>query len=353
MHRLARDASTGVAAVDHLLQQVIARLEDRFPHRIRSTYLKGSFADGTAVATSDLDLLVVFQHALSRADQQRFAALRDACNRLSPYHLDMGPAVAADLLHLAPAAAYREPLRAIVIVGFKRASRLLSGQDVRPAVVLPPLNLYTHCLLHFAADVVALRRGNPAHLRVPITYPDPADAFYGYARRQVRAPDGTLRASTKNLVLSTLWIASALLALHAHQYVPTKRACVLLYRQWMNDAWTPLVEAIYQTCSQQWAYLVPDGAAERDELRRLCRHALAFENHFLRVYQTTLLADLQQPSRAQRLHAVQQLGRLIYPDGAVPHAVQALQADEDPDLQQAVRATLAQYPGRGGGSPLP
>lgn len=52
-------SSTGDPSVDRLLRGVIGRFEAAFPARIRCHYLKGSYTDGSAVATSDLDLAVV------------------------------------------------------------------------------------------------------------------------------------------------------------------------------------------------------------------------------------------------------------------------------------------------------
>jgi predicted nucleotidyltransferase len=52
---------TGDAAVGETLGDTIAAFEAAFPGRVRGYYVEGSHADGTGIATSDLDLTVVFR----------------------------------------------------------------------------------------------------------------------------------------------------------------------------------------------------------------------------------------------------------------------------------------------------
>ena len=55
-------ASTASDRADRALRQVIGVFEAAFPGRVRAYYMDGSFADGTGLATSDVDLTVVFAH---------------------------------------------------------------------------------------------------------------------------------------------------------------------------------------------------------------------------------------------------------------------------------------------------
>ena len=52
--------STGDPLSDNVLRDVVARLEAAFSGRVRAYYLQGSRADSTDVATSDLDVRVLF-----------------------------------------------------------------------------------------------------------------------------------------------------------------------------------------------------------------------------------------------------------------------------------------------------
>ena len=74
-------ASTGVENVDAIACEIIGKVEQSFPGRIRGYYLEGSYADGTAVATSDIDLRVVFKRSLTSDERQEFAQISDKCQK--------------------------------------------------------------------------------------------------------------------------------------------------------------------------------------------------------------------------------------------------------------------------------
>ena len=57
-------ASTGDENVDTLLREVINRVEQALPGRIRGYYVVGSHADGSALPASDIDLTIVVKGAL-------------------------------------------------------------------------------------------------------------------------------------------------------------------------------------------------------------------------------------------------------------------------------------------------
>ena len=54
--------STGNQRVDNILRGVIGIFETVFPDRIRGYYLVGSYADGTAISTSDIDMKILFKN---------------------------------------------------------------------------------------------------------------------------------------------------------------------------------------------------------------------------------------------------------------------------------------------------
>jgi len=227
-------------------------------------------------------------------------------------------------------------------IRFQQGSILLFGDDIREAVPLKPRDSYIRDTAHFPFQVFARLRGNPEHLIFPLAYPDPNGEFYGYDRRQMRMPDGTMMHCTKDLVLSTLCAATARIALEAGQCVISKRDCLPLYRIWINDQWTDFVEAIYETCRNQWSYLVPRDCAQRRHLRALCERELAFENDFLARYRQYLLQELQHPDDAIKLHAVTRLGHLRYYDDTMIGALVSL-SSSTAELQDAAARTLSAY----------
>ena len=155
-------------------------------------------------------------------------------------------------------------------------------------------------------------------------------------------PDGTMLPCTKDLVLSTVCTATARIALEAGQYVIAKRDCLPLYRACINDQWTAVIETIFETCRNQWSYLVPEDSAQRHHLRALCERELAFENDFLARYRAYLLRELQHPDDAVKLRVVTRLGHLRYRDDTVIAALEAL-TSSSADLQHAAAQTLSVY----------
>ncbi|MGH2517148.1 MAG: nucleotidyltransferase domain-containing protein, partial [Ktedonobacterales bacterium] len=110
-------ASSGSSRVDELLRGLIGIFETAFPGRIRACYVDGSYADGSGLATSDVDLTLVFQGAFRNKDERRRAgALCRHCVKLSGVELD---ASVAD----------EEELRQGVPPSFKLAASLIYGVE--------------------------------------------------------------------------------------------------------------------------------------------------------------------------------------------------------------------------------
>jgi predicted nucleotidyltransferase len=53
--------ATGDAEVDRIMRGYVGVFETAFPGAVRGYYLSGSFAEGTATLTSDIDVDVVFK----------------------------------------------------------------------------------------------------------------------------------------------------------------------------------------------------------------------------------------------------------------------------------------------------
>jgi predicted nucleotidyltransferase len=53
--------TTGHQQVDGIIRGLIGIFEATFPERVRAYYLVGSYADGSAVPLSDIDIRVVFK----------------------------------------------------------------------------------------------------------------------------------------------------------------------------------------------------------------------------------------------------------------------------------------------------
>lgn len=325
-------SSTNVPHIDQILREIIGLIECRFRDRIRGYYLVGSYAVGEAVATSDLDMVVVFKGSLEPKEQQQFAIVFDECKQLCPLAIDLTCVGEAKLFQVGG-------------VRFQTASLLLYGEDIRAAVPLKPVEDHIRDMMHDQYPLLARVRGNPDVLTFPLDYPDPAGEFYGYDRRLIRTVDGTSHPGIKNLALNVICPASALILLKAGKYVGNgnKSDCGTQYRIWINDEWTELVEAMDEYCRKRWAYLVPQERAQRHKLRSLCEQALGFENHFLVQYKEYLLTRLQCVEPYTQLQYVKRLGHLIYPDEAIVTALQDVGNSSNAEIRLAVAETLRRY----------
>jgi len=321
---------TGHAKIDRVLRDIVGTLETVFPGQFRSHYLSGSYAEGAAVRTSDLDLFVVFKEEPPDAVKRKFGGVTQFISLNCPVEVDITP--------LAEGAVNEHPSRDKL----KEASVLLYGTDIREGIVPPPFEDYVPYAMHGPLAFFARARGNPQVLRTPLAFPDPAAEFYGYDRKKVRTPDGKSWPSTKDLVGSTGWSASALVALLAGRYV-CKSDRVRVYRECVNDEWAPLLEEIAAYCRETWEYLIPEGAGDRARLRRLCERALEFENHFLTVYRDYLARRLREADDAGKLLAVKCLGQVDFADAAILESLEELAAGGDGELGPAARQTLRRY----------
>lgn len=81
MGNVALPLTTGESRRDAQLRDIVALVEAVLPGRIRSYYLFGSAADGSAVATSDLDLFLVAASPLTADEEARRAEIVRAVAR--------------------------------------------------------------------------------------------------------------------------------------------------------------------------------------------------------------------------------------------------------------------------------
>lgn len=132
-------------------------------------------------------------------------------------------------------------------------------------------------------------------------------------------------------------MATALLGLQTHQYVLGKSEFVALYRQHVNDAWTPFLADLDTTCRRQWGYLIPSTAKDRSKLRALCGQYLGFERHFLSTYRDFALAKLGGTNEGACLQALHALRDLPYQDSHIKAALRLLCSHHSQRLGDAAK----------------
>lgn len=302
--------STGYAPAGDVIHALVAAGEGAVPGRLRSVYVTGSHADGSALSTSDLDVTVVFAGQLT-AEERAAAegALRDVAHHCA-VELDVSVAGEDEL------ARGMRPL-------LKLGGRCVWGEDRRDAALLIPIEQWARERMHAAYWLIVNIFGRPTPVTLPLGYPDASDEFFGYTSRAVRLPDGHEVPSTRDLIRVTGWAATALVALRGRTYVARKRELPMAYREHIGGEHAALHEDLVRWCRERWDYLIPASAAGRARLRTLCAHALAFENCFLAEYREWVLGELHAADAEAHDAARRMLEWVPLADEEVKAALQA------------------------------
>ena len=321
MSEITLQQSTTSALADRTLQEMITQFETVFPQRILSYYVEGSYADQSAVITSDLDLTIVFRQRLIDVEEEKHARqLVAACQEMSALELDVTLAEETRLHQ------HADPM-------FKLGARLVYGEEIRTAIPLIPITTWARQRLHAAYWLMinVFQRAKP--VSAPLPFPDECAPFYGYTTRMLRLADGSEVPTTRNLIRVVGWIATACIAYQAQHYVVRKRDCVASYRQTIDDEWTPLLEQIDQRCRSTWQYRIPTTTGEQAELLAILQNTLAFENHFLQLYRHFLLAELTSRDQTAQQEALRILHNTALSDPEIQQAFAHLQIIDERKLE--------------------
>src|SRR5579872_1940050 len=111
------------ARANALIRGIVSLFEIVFPGRVRGYYLLGSYGEGTTVALSDIDLMLLFRGAFQAGEEETINRVSEACGLLSPVRLD--------IMVQSEAALRIEDVR------LKLGSVLVAGEDVRAHIPLP------------------------------------------------------------------------------------------------------------------------------------------------------------------------------------------------------------------------
>jgi predicted nucleotidyltransferase len=160
-------ASTGHARVDAALQGVIGLLQIVFPGRIRACYVTGSYADGTAVDTSDVDLLVVFKGGASESEFETVFDVADNLRLLSPVFLDLLGASEEQWLR----SGHRLD---------QSNSLFVFGDDVRFRMPAAPPGDVMQDAVRSTYRFIAHVARRTEDVTYPVDFPNPTAEFYGY-----------------------------------------------------------------------------------------------------------------------------------------------------------------------------
>ncbi len=300
--------STNNIPADRTLQQLIEAFEATFPTRIRAYYIEGSYANSTNVASSDLDVLLIFKHKFADDEQQQAEALANQQSATCKLELDIEFVDEQSLI-------------GGVSPTLKFGSTLIYGEDTRDSLQLVSLAEWTRDRMHSSLWRTVHLCHRPTIIRYPLTYPDPQDEFYGYTTRLLRLPNGQEVPCTRDLIRLVGWSATAILAFQAGEYVPSKSECHKLYSACFSDEWGQLLQDIYELCRGKWNYLIPKQQEERNILRNICERTLGFENHFLQIYKQFVLSELRSSDTKGVQDVLSVAKRIVYQDEDIEAAI--------------------------------
>ncbi|WP_152365508.1 nucleotidyltransferase domain-containing protein [Microlunatus speluncae] len=297
--------STGDHRCDAITQGLIGIIDIAFPDRLRGVYLRGSRVGGTAVEGSDLDLFAIFKGQFAdRAEFDRARRLVDHCARLSPVLLEVIVLGEQVLTH---------PQAISTALNLKLATRLLYGGDLRPG--LPDFDAagYLRSVIHTPLNSYLFPDQRTEPLPFPLCHIEPDGPLFGFDRWPTPDVEGIERPSTKLLVATVGWTATAIIALRTGRYVRDKGDCVAQYRQYVGDEWAELVTRTHDLCRNHWHYRIPTDDHDRRTLRELCDRTLQFQNHFLALYRDFQRAELGSGDPDRQRLAEQRLAQIAYP----------------------------------------
>ena len=308
MEEVESIASNSSARMDEVVRRLIAEMHTVLPGRLRAVYVLGSFADASAVQTSDLDLDFIIADGFREGEHARIQKLLAEHAAQIEAELDIG-------------VIDEQSLRAGVSPTLKLGGRLLWGVDLCQTLDLMPLAAWIRDRMHTSYWRLFGLFARSLPLAAPLDYPDPADEFYGYARRLTHLPNGQLAAGTRDLMRTVGWMATALVAYQAGQYVATKRACAAMYREHIGDEWSGLLDDMAEWVRGAWQYRIPADPENRVRLRAICARTLGFENHYLTLYRDYALSELHGDDPTSRQMAIEALRRVPLADAALMAAV--------------------------------
>ncbi|NWJ46726.1 MAG: hypothetical protein HXX08_12675 [Chloroflexi bacterium] len=320
-------STTGNRRIDNILGGVVGLLEIVFPGRILSYYLTGSYADGSQVETSDLDIELIFKGVLTSQERDLVRDISMQLSLLAQIFIDVHPQGESTL---------QEKVNYFIKLG----GHFIYGEDIRDTIPEISTEKYVHWAAHTPISRMLFWRGVPQFLRYPLEAVNPAEEFYGYAQRELILPDGEHVHSIKEMVAAVGWMATAIIAMKTGRVAIGKENCLRLYLELVADEWAGFVEDAFYKGRNLWHYLIPQEVQDREALREICGRVPLFENHYLNLYRNFLLDEIKSPDRDARRVAIHRLGEIIYPGDEALIALKGLESGDDLELQSEINQAI-------------
>lgn len=263
-----------------------------------SAYVAGSYANGYAVPTSDVDLYVIFERSLTESEWE---ALNDIAKILE----EQEPQIDLIVYEL-------ERLKDLGVVEMSRYFLHVWGRAIHQQIPNPPFNDYLYRSMHRAYVRMSETRKEKPFLW-PLSYPNENEEYKGYAWRKI-VVDGKEQPSLKEIVVLTGWMATGLCAWLGKKYVPTKNHCCEIFSEVVGGEEARILREVTDFCRDQLHYQVPTTEVDRERLLGLLPGVLKIENLFLAAYRDFLIAHLKDPDPVRVETSKVRLGEIILSD---------------------------------------
>lgn len=254
---------------DQLIEAVLNLIDLFFPGRVRACYLVGSYAEGTAVPHSDLDLIVIFKGQCLPGEADRLRQLRQIASQLAGKRLDLAPRCEAHLLTNGS-------------TGLKLSGKLVFGEDIRDQIPWEPIEQYQQdarqAFLTYQREI----RGAANDVAWPVTAPDFDGEFFGYEKFGIWHGGDQYKAGTRLLINLVCIGATVSLAFLHGERAGSKRQAIELYQELIGDEWGDWLGELYQLAKVDLGYEIPEDTAVRHRLRTLIQKTPEFENLILK-----------------------------------------------------------------------
>ncbi|MCI0714121.1 MAG: nucleotidyltransferase domain-containing protein [Chloroflexi bacterium] len=315
--------STGDTEIDDLLVGIVGIYESTFPQRIRGYYVVGSYGDGTAVPSSDLDIGILFYARLTHTELRQCQDLIHHCNALSHVRLDIS---SLDESHLTRATASMKA--ALPIFGDKLAFHTLPLEPIQDKIIRS---------LFMAVQYMWILRGRADNLYFPLRYPDEDGEFYGYDSFGEYVGGGEFGRGTHLMVNLVTMMTTTINALVLGKQVGTKKESVMTYYYDVDDEWADFVVDVYQFLKEQWHYQIPQHREDRERLRHFCERLIHFENFLLAICRSYILKTLAGHDKICLKYTLDSLERIGYPSGDFSKALRLVYVEND---DEAIRCQI-------------
>lgn len=247
----------------HWLQCVVDRFASRFTDSLISIYLIGSYVDGSAIPSSDIDGFIIF-------DAEHWQSVHDEAKRVLQ-ELRQESSIWLDFALIDTSGKTRY-IDLSKDARFHLGSRLVWGEDIRHRYDFPKIGERAPRILCNCLARIALTRKLDTLPEI-LSYPDPKDTYYGYVSQSNLAREPSPKAAVQDVC----WYGNAILAMEHRVSCGSRMQVIEGMLKHEPDGLGRFLWTLHDTCKIQWHWRMPEGSDAVSLLSDLCSGVLSIE----------------------------------------------------------------------------